>query len=243
MKKVLITGVSRGIGNATARLLASEGYFIVGTYNTNTDLAEKLKLEIKNIDLYQVDFKDRIQTKEFIAKVKDDKYYAIINNAGILNFEQWEDLTEENWDTTLEVNLTTPLLISYGLRNSIENGGVIINIASTDGLKGALASIPYAVSKAGLTNLSMSLANVFGPKNVRVVSLSPGWIGDGMGSPVIEDARWFNPLGRTAEYEEIASAVSLLLSSKASFINGTNFIVDGGSMAVDYCIKKENDLT
>jgi NAD(P)-dependent dehydrogenase (short-subunit alcohol dehydrogenase family) len=89
----------------------------------------------------------------------------------------------------------------------------------------------------------MSLANVFGTKKVRVVSLSPGWIGDGMGSPVIEDARWFNPLSRTADYEEIANAVSLLLSDKASFINGTNFIVDGGSMAVDYCIKKENDLT
>ena len=68
-KKVLITGVSRGIGNATAKLLASEGYYIVGTYNKNFELADKLKSEIKNIDLYQVDFTDRKQTKEFIAKV------------------------------------------------------------------------------------------------------------------------------------------------------------------------------
>lgn len=100
MKKVLLTGVSRGIGNATAKLLASEGYFIVGTYNNNKELADKLKDEIKNIDLYQVDFSDRKQTKQFIEKVKSEKFYAIINNAGILNFEQWEDLTEDNWDTT-----------------------------------------------------------------------------------------------------------------------------------------------
>ncbi len=243
MKKVLITGVSKGIGNATAKLLASEGYYIVGTYNSNEDLAQKLKAEITNIDLHKVDFSDRKQTKEFIERIKGETFYSVINNAGIINFEQWEELTEENWDSTLEVNLTTPLLINYGLRNSIMQGGVIVNISSTDGLKGALASIPYAASKAALTNLSMSLANVFGPKKVRVVSLSPGWIGDGMGSPVIEDAKWFNPLGRTADYEEIANAISLLLSDKASFINGTNFIVDGGSMAVDYCIKKENDLT
>ncbi len=108
MKKVLITGVSRGIGNATAKLLASEGYYIVGTYSKNNELAEKIKDEIKNIDLYQVDFSDRKQTKEYIQKVKQEKFYAIINNAGILNFEQWEDFTEENWDSTLEVNLTTP---------------------------------------------------------------------------------------------------------------------------------------
>ncbi|MCK9368391.1 SDR family oxidoreductase [Candidatus Dojkabacteria bacterium] len=243
MKKVLITGISRGIGNATAKILASEGYYIIGTFNTNKDLAQKLKDEIKNIDLYQVDLSDRKQTKIFLEKIKSEKLYAIINNAGILNFEQWDEFTMENWDKTLEVNLSAPMLICHTLRNSIDEGGVIVNISSTDGLKGALASIVYSVSKAGLTNLSLSLANVFGPKKVRVISLSPGWIGDGMGSPVIEDAKWFNPLSRTAEYEEIANAVSLLLSDKASFINGTNFIVDGGSMAVDYCLKKENDLT
>lgn len=243
MKKVLITGVSRGIGNATAKLLASEGYYIVGTYKTNKDLAEKLKEEIKNIDLFQVDLSDRVQTKEFLEKLKNENFFAIVNNAGILNFEQWDDFTMQNWDMTLEVNLSAPMLICHTLRNNIEEGGVIVNISSTDGLKGALASIVYSVSKAALTNLSLSLANVFGPKKIRVISLSPGWIGDGMGSPVIEDAKWFNPLGRTAEYEEIAKAISLLLSDKASFINGTNFIVDGGSMAVDYCLKKENDLT
>ncbi|WKZ24179.1 MAG: SDR family oxidoreductase [Candidatus Dojkabacteria bacterium] len=243
MRKVLITGVSRGIGKATAKLLAQEGYYIVGTYKSNKQAAEQLKTEIKNIDLFQVDLSKRSETLEFVEKLKNENFYAIVNNAGILNFEQWEQLTLENWDTTLEVNVTAPLLICHGLRKSIGAGGVIINVSSTDGLKGALASIPYAVSKAALTNLTLSLANVFGPQNVRVISLAPGWIGDGMGSPVIEDAKWFNPLGRTAEFNEIASAISLLLSEKASFINGTNFIVDGGSMAVDYCIKKENDLT
>ncbi len=149
----------------------------------------------------------------------------------------------ETWDKTFEVNVNAPLLIAHTLRNNISGGGVIINISSTDGLNGAVASIAYSASKAALINLTKSLTNVFSSKKVRVNSISPGWIGDGMGSPAIKFAKWFNPLERTANYEEIAEVVSFLLSDKSSFINGSNMIVDGGSQAVDFVLKKEAELT
>lgn len=243
MKKVLITGVSKGIGNACAGLLAKEGWEIVGTYNSSKKEALVLKKEVKGVTLHKVDLSKRAQTIKLLEKLKDEKFDAIINNAGVIFFEEWEKFTMKAWDETMEVNLNAPVLIAQTLRNNINRGGCIINISSTDGAVGSVSSIAYAASKAALTNLSESLTNVFGDSKIRVISISPGWIGDGMGSPVLDEAKWLNPLGRTAEYKEIAGAISLLLDEKASFINGVDIVVDGGSSAVDYCLKKEGEVS
>lgn len=243
MKTALITGITKNIGREIAKSLISDGYFVHGTYKSDDKEAEYLKSELKNIEIYKVDFSERKQTIDLIAKLKDIKFDAIINNAGIIEFEQFDKLDIQSWDKVMEVNLNAPFIISHGLRNNINSGGVIINIASTDGLTGAFVSMSYSASKAALINLTKSMGNVFGKKGIRVIAVAPGWVGSGMDSPAIAEAMANNPLGRNANPEEIASVVSFLVSEKASFINGQTIIVDGGYTNVDSILKKEAEAT
>lgn len=243
-KKILITGISRGIGKAICKELVNNGYFVIGTYNTNRQEAEKIKKELEFVEVYQVDFSNRENTLKFIEKIKGEIFYALVNNAGIFVGEQFDKFSMENWDKTMEVNLNTPLILSQGLKDSLEEGGAIVNISSTDGMIGSIVGIAYSASKAALINLTQSLANVLAYKKIRVNAIAPGWIGDGMQAPaeLMKAVTWLNPLGRTATYEEIANVVSYLISDKANYINGTTIAVDGGDSAVSYAGKKESEL-
>jgi NAD(P)-dependent dehydrogenase (short-subunit alcohol dehydrogenase family) len=238
-KTALITGVSRGIGNAIAHKLAGEGYMIYGTYNTSAKEAKNLKSEITNIKLFKVDFSDREQTLEFVKKVKTIHFDLIVNNAGTIIFENFDKLKYTNWDKVMEVNLTAPLILTHGLRNNINKGGVVVNIASTDGMTGTYASLSYSASKASLINITKSLGNILGAKEIRVVGIAPGWVDSSMDSTVITEAMQNNPLGRNAQPMEIANTVSFLASSQASYINGATIVVDGGYTNVDTILKRE----
>lgn len=242
MKKTcLITGVSRGIGRAVAEQLSKEGNLIYGTYNTGIKEAESLKKIIPTISLFQVDLGNRNQTLDFVANLSNTKFDAIINNAGVLIFEDFEKFTLDTWDKVFNVNLIAPLILSHGLRNNIISGGSIVNIVSTDGLTGSFKSMAYSASKAALINLTKSLANVYGPKNIRVNAIAPRFVGTGMDSPALPVAISMTPLGRIASYEEIANVVSFLVSDKARFINGETITVDGGYAGVDSIMKKESE--
>ena len=242
-KKVLVTGVSRGIGEAIARRLVADGYFVIGTYKTSKKEAEALKKEIKDVELHQVDFLDRRQTLSLIKKLKVVRLDGLVNNAGIIEFEAFDKLSYKKWDEVIEVNLNAPFILSHGLRKNFNKGVAIVNIASTDGMTGAFVSMSYSASKAALINLTKSLGNVFGKRDVRVVAIAPGWVGSGMDSPAIKEAMENNPLGRNATTNEIANVVSFALSDKASFINGQTIIVDGGYTNVDPILKKEAEAT
>ena len=241
MKKILVTGISKNIGKAICIKLVKEGYFVVGTYNTGKEEAEALKTELKNVEIHQVDLSDSVQLSKLIENLRQHKFYSIVNNAGVIHFELFEDLNFENWEHTFAVNLNAPLRIIHGLRNNIEKDGSIVNIASTDGMNGCYASIAYSASKAGLINLGKSLGNIFGPKGIRVNTISPGWVGSGMDSPAIKEAEGNTPLARTAKPEEVAKLVNYLISEEASFINGENIVIDGGYSNVDPILKKEAD--
>lgn len=241
-KSVLVTGISRGIGKAICETLVKGGYFVHGTYNTGEKEAREIQSDLGNVAIYQIDFANRRETINLVSKLKKTEFYALINNAGMIEFENWDEFSLETWDKTMEVNLSAPLILTHGLRDNIEEGGSIVNIASTDGLVGSITSIAYSASKAALINLTQSLTNVFSPRKIRVNAIAPGWVGEGMDSPAIGEAKWINPLGRTAAYEEIAEIVSFLISQKASYINGTTIVADGGASSVDYVLKKEAEL-
>lgn len=239
MKTALVTGVSKGIGKAICEKLVAEGYFVHGTYCSSTKEAEEVKSKLKNVEIYQLDFSDRSQVLSLIEKLKGIKFDAIVNNAGIVVFEKFDEVTLENWDKVMAVNINTPFIICHGLRNNINEGGAIVNIASTDAFVGAFVSVSYSASKAALVSLGKSLGNIFGAKKVRVNTISPGWVGSGMDSPAIKEAEQTSPMKRTAKTEEVANLVAYLLSDQASFINGANMVIDGGYTNVDPILKKE----
>ncbi len=251
-KTALVTGVSRttGIGFAICKHLLSEGYFVHAVYNSE-NLCEKdfAKLYPNKYKMHKADFTDRELLMAFIDEMKKETFSLIVNNAG--TFPDGEDYNNYDmaiWDTIFSVNVTAPFAISTGLKNSLIDNGVIINIASTDGLKGSFSSMSYAASKAALINATQSLAINFGydEKHIRVVAIAPGWVKTDVN--MIPEISWkiapqLTPLGRFAEPKEIAELVSFLASEKASFITGTTYIIDGGFNCVDYTFMRESGRT
>jgi NAD(P)-dependent dehydrogenase (short-subunit alcohol dehydrogenase family) len=153
--------------------------------------------------------------------------------------ENFKKFDYKIWTKTLNINLNAILLTSVRLINQMEEGGSIVNIASTDGMTGSYSSMSYSASKAALINLTQSLALNYGKYKVRVNSISPGWINTEMATESSLEAADLAPLGRNGKPSEIANVVSFLISSKASFITGSNIIVDGGYGCVDYIMRKE----
>jgi NAD(P)-dependent dehydrogenase (short-subunit alcohol dehydrogenase family) len=239
-KKALVTGASRGIGEAILRQLIEEGYFVYGTYNTSAQRAEKIHKEFKSsVKFYQADFNNQKALRKLIERLQSVEFSLIVNNAGTFEPEDFEDFDLDVWYKTIQVNLNAVLEICIGLRNNIAKSGSIINISSTDGQIGSFGSMAYSASKAGLSNLTKSLANNFGKRGIRVNAISPGWINTSMATEESMEATKLTPLGRNGKPEEIADLVSYLASDKASFINGADITADGGYSNVDYIMKKE----
>lgn len=251
-KVALVTGVSRtnGIGFAISKKLLSEGFFVHAVYNTeNLCEQEFRKFYPDQYKMYKADFTDREDLNEFICAMKGEVYNVIVNNAGA--FPEDEDYNNYDiniWDSVFDVNVRAPFAISTGLINSIAQNGVIVNICSTDGLKGSFSSMSYAASKAALINVTKSLAINYGfdKKQIRVVGVAPGWVKTDVN--MIPEVSWkiapqLTPLGRMAETNEIADFVSFLVSDKASFITGSTHIIDGGFNEVDYTFMRESGKT
>ena len=244
MKNVLVTGVSRGMGLAIARLLLNEGYFVYGVYNTNLDAAEMLKGESESIKLLQCDFSDRRNTKRLVSELKDVKLDGIVNSAGVFLPIEVDDFDMSIWDRTFEINLNAPVLLIQSLKDNLNEHSSIVNVSSIDGMSGGISGIAYAATKAALINLSQSLANTLAVRKIRTNVIAPGWIGDAMQSPeeLISIAAEQNPLKRVGTYDEIANVVIFLLSEKSSYMNGSTLTVDGGESVTSYILQQEAKL-
>ncbi|ANN15825.1 hypothetical protein SD37_09305 [Amycolatopsis orientalis] len=238
-RRVLVTGASRGIGRSVALLLAQAGAQVVGTFNTGKrEAAELLSSGID--EMVQVDFADRAVTARALADLAASApFHGIVNNAGAIEFEKWDEITLESWDRVFDVNLRAVLSVTRALSGSMPRGSSIVNIASKDGMIGTYSSISYSASKAALLNLTKSLANVLGPSGVRVNAVSPGWADTGMSTDPSLEAGRMTPLGRNARPEEVAEVVKFLLSDASSFVSGANYLVDGGYTGVDLIMKQE----
>lgn len=250
MKNALVTGVSRGIGREITHQLIEDGHKVFGVYKFSEVYqeekaeAEKLKSELgDNLELLPYDLNSRENLQTIIGTISETILDVIINNAGEVFLDKWEEFSIENWDRTIKVNLEAPLLLVHGLRNNLQSGSSIVNIASVDGDCAAIDTIAYAASKAGLMNLTKSLGAVLGPKGIRVNAVAPGWVETEMTKDTMPDiAKELTPLKRNAKAKDVADVVSFLVSDKAGFINGQTITVDGGLTTIDYTLYKEADL-
>ncbi|MEX2462630.1 MAG: SDR family NAD(P)-dependent oxidoreductase [Paenibacillaceae bacterium] len=241
-KSAIITGSGRGIGKAIAKKFLQEGAQVV-----ICDLEEaRLNAVAKELSKYgtvhsmPVDVTKREQVLELVAYTKDT-YGAIdvlVNNAGIARFEPFLDITDKNWQDTLNVNLTGVFIFSQIVAREMkkQNAGAIVNMASTNGILGEPGLAHYNATKAGVILLGKSMAIELAPYNIRVNSVCPGFIRteltleSGMSKEEVQNYISKIPLNRYGKVEDVANAFAFLASDEASFITGTELVVDGGQI-------------
>ena len=239
-KLVLVTGTSSGIGTAIAKGLTEAGVVVIGTHNTNAGAAQSVKGRGWQRESIHVDLADQTSRQALINKMLGmGKLAGIVNNAAAIDFAIWDEYSMQEWSKVLEVNVTAPLHLVHGLRDVLDAGASVVNIASTDGMTGAFASLAYSASKAALINLTKSLGNVLGPSGVRVNAIAPGWVDTGMSTEASYSSGDQTPLGRNGRPEEIADVALFLLGDTSSYVNGATIVVDGGYTNVDVVMLQE----
>ena len=240
-KIALVTGASRGIGRAIAKLFAEEGAKVVINYSRSekeaASLAEEIKQQGGEALLVKADVSQAQEVKEMIKKVADEfgRIDILVNNAGILIQSPFLESTEEMWDTMVDVNLKGSYLCAKEVAPLMlkQKSGKIINISSVSGLaqKSALGNVPYAASKAGVIGLTRSLAVNLGP-TINVNAICPGLVETDMSASLPPERRRIPveeaPLQRIGRPEEIASAALFLASEESDFITGEAITVSGG---------------
>ena len=235
MKTVLITGGSRGIGRACVELFAQNGYNVAFTYKNSENEAKSLAESIGALAIRadSASEDDVVSAVEAVVK-KYGKIDCLINNAGISSFSLFTDLTLEDWQNTLNVNLTGAFLYSREASRLMicEKSGKIINITSVWGLVGSSCEAHYSATKAGLIGLTKALAKELGLSGIRVNCIAPGVIMTDMMNGFTEDdlnaLREEIPLNRFGTPEDVAELALFLASDSAKYITGQIIGTNGG---------------
>ncbi|MFH0992643.1 MAG: SDR family oxidoreductase [bacterium] len=242
-KVILVTAGNRGIGLSTTKLFLAEGAKLVIAAR-NRELGERVAAEL-GVHFVQTDVRSAQDCERAVAETVriHGRFDVLVNCAGIiLRFKTVEETTEAQWDDLLDTNLKGAFLMSkYAMPHLRKTTGTIVNVASYVGLVGFPGSAPYAASKAGLVNLTRSMALDHAKENIRINCVCPGSVATDMITeawnmfPDVAEAErlWKSkhPLGRIAQPEEVARAILFLASSEASFITGAALPVDGGITA------------
>lgn len=235
MKTVLITGGSRGIGRETVRAFSQNGYNVAFTYKSSREEAETLANETGALAI-MADSSKEIDVISAVNKTVDayGRIDCLVNNAAISSFSLFTDITLEDWNNMLGVNLTGAFLYSkYVIPDMLKRKtGRIINISSMWGLVGSSCEVHYSTAKAGLIGMTKALAKELGPSGITVNAIAPGVINTDMNATLSENDREAlindTPLMRIGEPSDIAEAILFLADDKASFITGEVINISGG---------------
>lgn len=237
-KIILVTGGSNGIGADIVQTLAEDGNHVILNYNKSEQEAKKIQSDLKEkniiIDIYKADVSNHIEVTKMINFCinKYHKIDVLINNAGISQTKLFTDITDIDWNTMIQTNLTSAFYtIKDSLPSMIHNkSGLIINISSIWGQIGASCEVHYSVSKAGLDAMTKSLAKELGPSNIRVNSIAPGIIdtkmNEHLSSEELEEIRQEIPLEKIGNPHSISKCIQWLIDD--DYTTGQVIAINGG---------------
>lgn len=239
-KTVLITGAARGIGKAVALKLASEGADVAFTDLVIDEVAQETEKELLALGVnakgYASNAADFAQTEKVVGKIKEDfgKIDVLVNNAGITRDGLLLRMTEQQWDSVMEVNLKSAFNFVHAVLPLMmkQRGGCIINMASVVGVHGNKGQANYSASKAGLIALAKSVAQEMGPRGIRANAIAPGFIETAMTAQlpdsVKETYKSIIPMRRGGTVDDIANVALFLASDLSAYVSGQVIPVDGG---------------
>lgn len=238
-KIALVTGASRGIGQAILHELARRGAYAVGTATSDSGAAaigEALKAAGLKGEGRKLDVNDAASCEALVDDVvkAHGKLDALVNNAGIARDTLLMRMKEEDWDAVIQTNLTSVFRLSKAaIRPMMKaRAGRIVSIASVVGAMGNAGQTNYAAAKAGMVGFTKSLAKEVGSRGITVNCVAPGYIDTDMTRALPDSHRQnlmqFVPMGRLGMVEDIANAVAFLVSDGAGYITGTTLHVNGG---------------
>ena len=241
-RRLVVTGGAHGIGWRTAVHAGRRGYRVlildrdpVALERAATDWATAAEGAPTPI-VVELDITDADAVSAWADAEAADGFDALVNNAGIFRGGPLQDLSVADWRATLDVNLTGAFIVTQAVgRHMLAAGrGAVVGIASVGSLDPSAGGGSYSASKAGIAMLMAQFALEWGPRGVRVNTVSPGLIRAGLAASfyddeaVAEGRRRLVPLGRLGSAADVAEAVLFLCSDHASYINGHNLVVDGG---------------
>ncbi len=236
----VITGGTRGIGLAIAKRMAADGFDLVLNYRGDEDVAAAALAELEPTGRRVILVQSDVATADGAGMIIETaitefgRIDALVNNAGITRDTLIMRMTEEDWDAVLTTNLKGAFLCSKAAIRPMlrQRSGSIVNMTSVVGLVGNAGQANYAAAKAGLVGLTKSLAKEVGSRSITVNAVAPGFIETRLTDVLSQDLKESLipniPLGRLGKPEDVAGAVSFLISPDASYITGQVLSIDGG---------------
>ena len=242
-KTAIITGASRGIGKGIAQTFAKHGANVAFTYSSSSAAAEELEKELTALGVQAKAYKSNAasfsESQDLVVQIAKDFEGGIdilINNAGITKDNLLMRISEEDFDTVIEVNLKSVFNMTKAVQRTMlkQRKGSIINMSSVVGVKGNAGQTNYAASKAGIIGFSKSVALELGSRNIRCNVVAPGFIETEMTAKldekVVDGWRAGIPLKRGGTPEDIANACVYLGSDLSAYVTGQVLNVDGGML-------------
>ncbi len=241
-KVAIITGASRGIGKGIAEVFARHGAHVAFTYSASVEAAQKLENELTAYGVKAKGYQSNAAHFDAAQQLAENVVHdfgaidILVNNAGITRDNLLMRISEEDFDTVIEVNLKSVFNMTKAVQRTMlkQRQGSIINMSSVVGVKGNAGQTNYAASKAGIIGFSKSVALELGSRNIRSNVIAPGFIETEMTAQLSEEVvqGWRNgiPLKRGGSPEDVANACLFLASDLSAYVTGQVLNVDGGML-------------
>ena len=246
-KAAVVTGASRGVGRATALVLADGGCSVLVNYSSSKDAAEAVAEEVRAKGVQSIAFQADVADDAACRTMIDAAYKEfgrldiLVNNAGTTEFVRHDDLegaTSEMWDRILGVNLKGPFQCIRAAHNYLKDSGSaeVVNVSSVAGVAGTGSSVPYCASKGGLINLGTTMARALGPE-IRVNTVAPGfiegdWLQAGLGENYDKAKAAIEAkavLHKVCKAEDVAAAIMAFITG-SDMVTGQTIVCDGGAL-------------